>query len=198
MGRVTLTQGPDSSSKGAPGTRKGAGTRFPRKEPVSMALPPPLRHPPARRGPEAPQKERWEAGVCAGPGTKPRRGGGGGSADSCRGSLPPRLVGSQRERRPRSQGPSQICIIRAFSEMPHFSSPSKTFAQAEPVALAWRDSTQRFSGPVHTPGCGLLVGSALRHPRSPLPCLCRQAGAHSSVKCSSRCSGCGRALLGPG
>lgn len=47
--------------------------------------------------------------------------------------------------------------------MPHFSSPSKTLAQGEPVALAWRDSAQRLA--VRTPGSGLLVCSALPHPR---------------------------------
>lgn len=93
--------------------------RFPRKEPVSMALPPPLRHPPARRGPEALQKGRWEAGVCAGPPNKTeargRRRRRGLRRQLPAFSLPPELVGSQRERRRRSQGPSQICIIGAFS-----------------------------------------------------------------------------------
>lgn len=41
--------------------------------------------------------------------------------------------------------------------MPHFSSPSKTFAQAEPVALAWRDSTRRFAVPVHTPASSFAL-----------------------------------------
>lgn len=66
--------------------------------------------------------------------------------------------------------------------MPHFSSPSKTFGQREPVALAWRDSAQRFAVPVHTPGSGLphslcdpapSSSSALSLPAGRCPLLCQ-------------------------
>lgn len=161
MGRVTLTQGPDSSSKGAPGTGTGGQERVsPGKSPFPWHCP----HLSAIRQPDMGlglfKRGVGKPGVCAGPRTK-RGAAAAGDAPTAAGVLCSAACGEQRGPRRRSQGPSHICIIRASHKCPIFHPHLRRFAQREPAAPARRGSA---AAPVRAPGSDILVLPALLHP----------------------------------